>query len=301
MFQGARQVNRVAASGVGIVAVLVLAAITCPFVRAQSVGAPDWQAAAGGKMAFETASVKLDSAGGQPRHDAETSTISLNPQGDNLPTDGLLQATDWPLFAYIAFAYKLTPEQTRELRPELPAWSTTSSFDISGRASGSPTRDQVRLMMQALLADRFKMTVHRESRQVAVYALIPDKPRKVAAGLHAHVDDPACSVAGARCPRFQVSSAGGKMKLVARGVTMAEFALNFPSFSQMDRFVVDKTAMAGSFDFELDYEQPSVVGSDDAAPSFVEALKDQLGLKLETATNAVNVLVVDHIEMPSAN
>ena len=64
---------------------------------------------------------------------------------------------------------------------QLPKWAITDRFDIQGRAQGNPTKDQMRLMMQSLLADRFRLAVHYETRQVPVFALIVDQPGKTRA------------------------------------------------------------------------------------------------------------------------
>jgi bla regulator protein BlaR1 len=266
----------------------------------------DWQSAAGGKLAFEAVSVMRDAAGGPMSHNPQIATVSMNPQGDNAPTDGLFQSANWPVFAYIAFAYKLTPDQVGQIQRQLPDWARNSSYDIEGRATGSPLRDQVRLMVQSVLADRFKMKTHMELRQIPVYALVVDEPGKLGSGLRAHVNDPACAAPGASC-RGGLSFGGkdGVARLVAQDATMSRTANNLQSYGHLDRPVVDQTNLAGGFDFTLEFAQPASGGfspdSSSSEPTFTEALKDQLGLKLKATDSPVNVLVIDHIEEPSPN
>jgi hypothetical protein len=140
---------------------------------------PQWQIDAGGKMEFDVASVKPNKGGLPPSGPRPYSNIPLGPQDMYSPTGGLLTATNMPLFQYMIFAYKLSPDQVKSVLNQLPKWTTSENFDIQARATGNPTKDQFRLMMQALLADRFKMAVHFETRQLPVYGLVLDKTGKL--------------------------------------------------------------------------------------------------------------------------
>jgi uncharacterized protein (TIGR03435 family) len=127
---------------------------------------PQWQTAAGGTMSFEVASVRQNKTGGK-------SSMNVDPtNGDHFtPTGGLYVAKNIPLAEFVAFAYKLTNRQLGTFESQVP-WSLNDLFDIEARADGNPTKDQYRLMMQSLLADRFKMAIHFETREVPVYALV---------------------------------------------------------------------------------------------------------------------------------
>ena len=83
--------------------------------------------------------------------------------------------------AYLLFAYKISDSnQGRALFDKLPAWGKAPQFfNVQGRAEGAPTRDQMRLMVQAMLADRFKLAIHREMQQREEYLLVVDKPDKL--------------------------------------------------------------------------------------------------------------------------
>ena len=111
---------------------------------AQSSSVPDWQTAAGGKRAFEVASVR-------PAKGVRPPNFPLDP-GDAKTTGGRLSGT-LPLMVCIGFAYKLN---IGDISTQLPKAFPKDLFDIEARAPGNPTKDQMRLMMQSLLADRFK-------------------------------------------------------------------------------------------------------------------------------------------------
>jgi uncharacterized protein (TIGR03435 family) len=75
---------------------------------------------------------------------------------------------------------------------KLPKWTSTEYFDIQARAVGSPTKDQLRLMMQSLLAERFRLAIHNETRQLPVFALVLVKSGKTGPHLQAHAADDSC-------------------------------------------------------------------------------------------------------------
>ncbi len=154
---------------------------------------PQWELDAGGKAEFDVASVKQDNAPLSPQ--TVHTNIPLGPMDAYSPTGGLLSATNIPMLQYLVFAYKLSNYQVQVLFPTLPKWANTDHYDIQARASGNPTKDQFRLMMQALLADRFKLAIHYETRQLPVLALVLDKPGKMGPSLVQHPDSVACSTA----------------------------------------------------------------------------------------------------------
>jgi bla regulator protein BlaR1 len=162
-------------------------------LAAQSSDAPDWQTAAGGKMAFEVASVKP--AAPELWH---APNFPLDNRNAFVP-GGRFSAT-FPVGTYISFAYKLSPDERRTALAHLPAWVDNDNFAIEARAPASSTKDQMRLMMQSLLADRFKLAVHFETREVPVFALTPIKPGQTGPKLRPHSAGPPCpdSYTGAR-------------------------------------------------------------------------------------------------------
>jgi uncharacterized protein (TIGR03435 family) len=285
---------------------------------------PQWQIDAGGKQAFDVASVEQDTA------DPSTArtNVPLGPTNVSTPSGGLLAAVNIPLVTYISFAYKLTGNQSQSLQSQLPKWATTERFDIQAKAEGNPTKDQMRLMMQALLADRFKLAVHNETRQLPVFGLVLVKPGKTGPQLQAHPDDAPCStvqappssapappatVAGgfpALCgsPLYMPSSVPGRTRVAARNVTIGMLAGTMTGFGNLDRHVLDQTGLKGNFDWIIEWTPqfngpvpPGAPQPDESGPTFLEALRDQLGLKLDSQTGPVDIMVIDHIEEPSPN
>jgi uncharacterized protein (TIGR03435 family) len=107
----------------------------------------------------------------------------------NAKTPGGRFSTSFPLFGYIAFAYKLPPneERRRAMMAQLQKWGG-GFFEIEARAKGNPTKDQMRLMMQSLLAGRFKLAVHFETKEEPVYALTLVKSGKTGPKLRPHAE-----------------------------------------------------------------------------------------------------------------
>jgi uncharacterized protein (TIGR03435 family) len=161
---------------------------------AARVPAPEWEAAAGGKMAFASATVKQNKTAPP---NAFFFNIPIGPGDVYASTGGIFRAANLPLVNYIAFAYKIAPNQQDLLVSQLPKWALTDRFDIQGRAEGNPTKDQMRLMVQAVLTDRFRLAVHHEIRKVPVLALLVEQPGKLGPLLQKHPDDSPCPMTSA--------------------------------------------------------------------------------------------------------
>ena len=295
-------------------AALLLACSGCVTLRAQ---APD-------NPAFEVASVRSNKSTAQP-----SSRFPLGP-GDAYVPGNLFSATNQPLIAYLRFAFKLSQGELLDQ----PTWVYDEHFDIAARAAGRPTKDEMRLMMRSLLADRFKLKVHSERRIRPAFNLVLARPGHIGPQLKANTDDKACggssatgqtagvvatlrptepsSKSGLQLPPIpcgaigQVSaSAPDKGRIGGRKVTIERIAgfLKNP-FTGVDRQVLDRTGLTGTFDFTLEWssERDITVAPDaDSGPSFLEALQKQLGFKLVATTAPADVLVIDHIEHPDEN
>ena len=169
-----------------------------PATGAQSTPA-DWETAAGGKISFDVASVKRNMtchANTQvyTRETIPKLNFSLGAGDDYTQTGGLLTTRRVPLNQFIAFAYKV-PEygpMTNPL-PDAPKWTANECFDIDARGPANATKDQMRLMMQSLLADRFKLMAHWEKRNAAVLVLSLVKPGKLGPDLRRDTDSTPCS------------------------------------------------------------------------------------------------------------
>jgi len=296
-----------------LAAPVIVGILNAPAIRAQD--AIDWQTKAGGKMAFEVASVKPSKGAFVPPE------WSLS-AGDDYRTTGHFRA-DFPLSVYIEFAYKLWPnEEQRGEFSHLPKWITTDRYSIEARAAtGNPTKDQMRLMTQSLLADRFHLSAHFEAKEVPVLALELLKTGKPGPRLVPHADGPPCDKPGVSpgeglagfppgCGALSAISRSGNMMVGSRDVTMEVLASSLSVVPLgLGRRLIDKTGLKGSFDFTLEWV-PEPIGSPasdsplppaPAGPTSIEALRDQLGLKLVPAKASQPILVVDRAERPSEN
>jgi bla regulator protein blaR1 len=169
---------------VSAVIVALAGLLSFPGISAQSRTA-DWEKVAGSKMAFDVASVKrhpYDPA--SPGYMTHTN-IPLNSSDSYMPTGGLLSAENLTVLTYISFAYKLTADETNSM--VVPKWGVTEHFDIGARG---PVSDQMRLMMQSLLADRFKLAVHWENRETSVFSVVLLKPGKPGPNLVPYTGEP---------------------------------------------------------------------------------------------------------------
>ena len=163
-----------------------------------------------------------------------------------------------------------------------PSWVGSDEYDIVAKPEGEAGNERILAMARGLLAERFNLTLHHESKEMPVLALVVAKggPR-----LHPSV--------GTGGPEVR----GGRGRLVARKVTMALFAAQLAG-RVLGRPVLDRTGIAGEFDVDLQWTPDE---SRDLGPSIFTALQEQLGIKLESQKGSVDVLVVDHVERPSAN
>jgi len=313
--------NTPAATAAPVAATPAPAASTGNAVKPPTSGTmPDWMVKAGGHMEFDIVSVKQNTA--EQTGETVHSNIPLGPMDAFTPTGGLLQSANFPLMAYLVFAYKLNVTQIQAIQSQLPKWATTNRYDIQAKASGNPTKDQFRLMMQSLLADRFKMVAHFETKQVPVLVLVQDKPGKFGPHFQLHPADAECSsaptqgevVAGGfpqQCGvvSVQPSSAAGRIRVGGRNVplTMLASMLSSQPVINISRPVKNGTGISQGVDFTMEFtpELPPGAGGDfkpdPNGPTFLQALKDDLGLKLESQTGTDEAVVIDQIEEPSSN
>jgi uncharacterized protein (TIGR03435 family) len=275
--------------------------------------------ATGSRLEFEVASVRRN------RSEDEAS-MNINPLlGDGpVPPGNLYLAKNIKLIQFIAFAYSLTQIQLRSLELHVP-WTTEDRFDIEARAAGNPTKADYRLMMQSLLADRFKLTVHYETRVVPLYVLVLAKPGKFGPQLRLHrAEDPLCANAAALQNPNEVDAEGypdvcggpysmrpskpGRMKSGGRDVSMARFTAIMTGVGVVERPMVDKTGIQGSVDYSLEWRKVvdqvargAPLELDEDAPTFADALEEQLGIKMLSRKGPTELFIVDHIEKPSEN
>jgi uncharacterized protein (TIGR03435 family) len=167
-----------------------------------------------------------------------------------------------------------------------PKGLDSARYDIVAVAPpGAPVAGRLNLMMQSLLAERFRLVVHRETRELPFYALVVDKN-----GPKVHVEEaagpvgqnPFAMTANGHLTGTQVSAA-----MLAKVLT-----------DQTGRFVEDKTGLAGVFDFTLDW---SADAESTLTPSIFTAVKEQLGLRLDAVKGPVEVVSIDRVEVAASD
>jgi len=263
-----------------------IAAVTLPFTP-WMVPAQEPTAA---RPEFEVASLKPNTSG-MPGY-----SVRVLPAG--------LTARNITLKRLIAIGYSVTDYQ---IFGSLP-WLESAGFDLEAKSAGPTDLPHVRPMVQSLLDDRFKLKIHRETRELPIYSLtlakIGGKPGpglvESAAG--------ACDPVNAQSPPLAaacgtVTPAPGRI-WGQRG-RISQLADRLATI--LGRPVVDRTGLTGLYDIELTYTPdpsmaqqlpPGAPGSDVPGPSIFTAMQEQLGLKLEPSEAPVDVLVIDHVEKP---
>jgi uncharacterized protein (TIGR03435 family) len=216
----------------------------------------------------------------------------------------------------------------------MPKEVSAGLFEIEARAAGNATKDQMRLMMQSLLADRFNLKVHFETREVSALALTLDKPGKLGPKLRPHSEGPPCTDYKTMDPSARpeppkpgdpfpaqcdvstlTSNPGGTARTGSLNTTPQLIARDITTLGLMsgevDKPVVDQTGLNDRFDYVLEWTgmslgplPPGAVSpppSGTPGPTFLQAVREQLGLKLVPARASVRTLIIDHVEMPSPN
>jgi uncharacterized protein (TIGR03435 family) len=210
-------------------------------------------------------------------------------------------ARNHALRTLIAAAYNLSPRAISGG----PTWVDSDRYDILAKTPSEvrPTLDEQMSMLRKLLADRFKLTFHREPKELAIYALTVARngPK-----LKDSTVPPDASPEGPPPLIFVLSP--HLARLPGRNATMAELA-SVMQRAALDHPVLDKTGLSGRYDFDLEWtpdetQFSGVLGrspDDSAKPGLFAAIHQQLGLRLESTKGLVDVLVIDHAERPSEN
>jgi bla regulator protein blaR1 len=230
-------------------------------------------------VAFEVASIKRN-------------TSQANDGGMHVEPGGRFGATNISVFYLIAGAYG---ESMSALRPSqiigAAGWLEAERYDIVAKAANAADMDnfeKTRLLLRALLEDRFELRVHREQREMPVYALVRAKTEG-ALGPNLKQTIPNCSTPSAGC-----GFGGGPFNHI-KGDAIPIAILTQLLAGATDRIVVDRTGLQGGFKIDLEYS-PDQNATD--KPSIFTAVQEQLGLKLEPTKAPVDVVVIDHVERP---
>jgi len=237
--------------------------------------------------------------------------------GANPPHSGLLNLSNITVDNLLEMAYGILPFQMSVL----PDWNRRTMFNVQAKSDPSVDEKLTKLddkdarlekqhMLQALLAERFNLKIHWETRQGPVYDLVVAKsgPKLHAAGSMLPTADELKTFGDRKIPDLYQYQHGGEDD--RRGYEFIAHECSIQSlvelFSMMlGTNVVDETGLTGKYDFVLQYHgrTPDDINGDDPTlwPPLTDAVQDQLGLKLVPAKGPIQVLVIDHIEKPSAN
>lgn len=253
-----------------------------------------------------------------PAVEFEAASIKLNRSGDVVAglrrsPGGRFEVTNMPLAFLIEFAYQL---QNFELQGG-PSWMSSDRWDIIAKMAGDPppmtpgtgTPDAIMLATRTLMAERFKLAVHRETREVDVYQLVrANADGRIGPGLRqATVDCLAIQKAADAAAKGDRLACGlrisiGRIQMGGRSMTLLLNALT----AITQRRVVDRTGLTGDWELDITFNPPTLppglVGpppppNPDVASLFT-VLQEQLGLKLEPARTPMPVMVVDSVEQP---
>jgi len=209
-----------------------------------------------------------------------------------------LKTINTTLTDLITFAYGVQQKQV----VDAPSWMDTDKWDIEAQPDvpGAPNKQQVTAMVRKLLADRFQLKFHKDTKELSAYVLTVAKSgNKMTAG----------STDPNQLPGLFFTGLG---RLTVQNATMTDFAGLMQS-AVLDRPVVDQTALAGKWNFLLKWtpdesqfggmgiKVPPPTDAADAPPPLFTAIQEQIGLKLDAGKAQVQVLVIDKAEKPSAN
>jgi uncharacterized protein (TIGR03435 family) len=243
------------------------------------------------RPAFDVVSIKPNTS------DSPASSIAFEP-------GGRFHAINEPVVRMIQEAFG-TP---RTPRPEVlgaPSWIESDRFDVETVVAPNASREQQQSMLRAMLADRFHLMGHTETRERAVYNLV--RPARDAKGDKLHASDGACAAlgkpgAGTPTPEqirpCMLAFFPGSLSV--NGMTASEFATRGLS-RVVDRPVIDRTGLGDTeYDWAVEWApQPASPG--DRPSSVFSAVQEQLGLRLEPSSAAVDVVVIERIDRPSPN
>jgi uncharacterized protein (TIGR03435 family) len=245
-----------------------------------------------------------------PHFDAASIRLSRDPQpgGNTDITPGHFRGTDLALQWLILTAYRIKSDK---LSGNLPSWTIDDRYNIDATTGGAEGEDGVLLALQALLADRFHLQVHRETKEEPVYILTVGKDAKAGPKMPPGSCVPVKKDLPNEC--YSSRTTGLVQTLDWRGVAMSDpsgvayrslaWALSGP----LKRSVIDKTGLKGTFDVHLRWQRdldpgaPLTSSDSETAPSIFDAVEKQLGLRLTSGRGPVEYMIVDHVAKPTEN
>jgi len=289
---------------------------TNPVMESQPVGTEiSWSRHAEAHMALLEQSAAVAAGLAPQRNDPaqrlEFELASVKRNTDNGQTDGsprrsgdLVMMHNTQPYSIIFYAYGLTHSYQMEGYVRLPeGWNW---YDIDARTPTGATDDQVRLMFQSLLVDRFQLQVHRETKEIAEYQLIiakgkpklqPSSESPMTVTIDGSPGKPIIQPPGT----CSISLWREGSHLVCHAATIDKIVSSLSG--QLRAPVVDRTGLTGTYDLNTRYipDDRRLDADAEPGPSLAQALEDELGLKLEKGKGPIEVIVIDHIEKPSEN
>ena len=228
-----------------------------------------------------------------PRLEFEVASVKPNNSGSGNAVSGLVQgsrfsSTNVTLMQMVRTAYGVQEYQVSGH----PRWFESERFDIEAKIPAGAKEGDWQQMFQSLLADRFKLALHRETKDMTALALVIGR-----GGSKLKPADPSKCSSSNGCG-FRASPS----EIIGTSVSMSQFAVRLSR--SLGRPVIDKTALDGAFDVTLKWmpEQNVPLGPGaTASPEIFAAIQDQLGLRLDSTKAPVEALVIDRVERPSAN
>jgi uncharacterized protein (TIGR03435 family) len=343
-------------------AVLACAAIVCGLAggtpsRAQGQqDVPSMSAGASaaardaGAARMASGSSSLPMTGGAATFEYEVASVRLSkmPSGNGgfrfgmRYTDDGVSIENFPLMLLVQQAYGVGKDRISGA----PDWLNSDRYDIEAKVDPARVDELKKLspdelkaarqqMLQKLLEDRFKLTLHRETKELPIYNLVVakggpkiqeskpdettnkgDKTGDVTSGGKKAATSPGGplvvggggNAAGSKSASIAVGGGnsvsfggrGGNRSMSGKGITMQGLTATLANAT--GRPVMDKTGLTGKYDYKLEYApDDNSVEADPTGPSIFTAVQEQLGLKLESAKGPVEIFVIDHVEQPSGN
>jgi len=225
------------------------------------------------QVRFDVASVKTNTSG------------PLAGFSEDITPEGRFTTRNVTLWNLIRLAYHLRDLQISGG----PGWIKNEGFDIEARPASPVSRDKVPEMLRVLLAERFQLSAHTESRNLPAYALVVSNSGSKL--------QPTIGAGGPKISRL------GQLVMPNMSMDQLSQILEF----ELDRPVIDRTGLTGDFSIRLEWTREkdrTAAGDtrvDQSRPSIFSAVQEQLGLKLESVKAPVDVLVIDSVQLPSAN
>src|SRR5262245_27560572 len=202
------------------------------------------------------------------------------PESIDIAQGGRLTMKNVRLSSCLKWAYGVQDSQVSG-----PDWISVDRFDIVALPAQLSTEDNLRLMLRSLLADRFKLAFHQANKEASIYGLVIAK----------------------NGPKFRESKEDGTSNITRTPVGVTAQKISMPEFAdllsgQLNTPVADMTGLKGRFDLAFDLRQYVNENTPQSISSLIlQAMEEQLGLKLQSVKTEIDTLVIDHIERPSAN